>query len=213
MKRVLITAVLILLVVSSIFATSTTRGAGISNDITSSTTWTKTNSPYTVAGTITVKSGATLTIEPGAIVNVAQGGSLLIEGTLIAKGVSIDNIQLNGPGELVLTSACTDWNERANSGTIIEKTTINRLLITIFSSPKIYDNTIYGRIQLYGGSPQITYNSIEAYIEGNTNLVAPSYQTITLWDKSTLEAAHPPSHRTTSKACNIQETVPVQELS
>ena len=173
MKRALITVLLIMIVALSIFATSTTYGAGTSNDITSNTTWTKINSPYAVAGTITVKSGATLTIEAGAMVNIAQGGSLRVDGTLIALGTNIDNIQLNGPGELVLTSTCTDWNERANSGTIIEKATINRLLITIYNSPKIYDNTIYGRIQLYGGSPQITYNSIEAYIEGNTNQVAP----------------------------------------
>ena len=173
MKRALITALLILVVALPILFISTTSGAGTSNDITSSTTWTKNNSPYTVAGTITVQTGATLTIEPGAAVNIAQDGSLRVEGTLIAKGTSIDNIQLNGPGELVLTSACTDWNEQASSGTIIEKAIINRLLITIYNSPKIYDNTIYGRIQLYGGSPKITYNSIEAYIEGNTNQVAP----------------------------------------
>ena len=157
MKRVLIALTLTLLL-SSVFALSTVYADTPSDTITSNVNWTKANSPYTIAGTITVKNGATLTIEPGVIVNVAQDGSLRVEGTLISKGTSVDNIQLNGPGELVLLPTCTNWNDQTSSGTIIEKATINRLLITISNSPKINDNTIYGRMQLYGGSPQITYN-------------------------------------------------------
>ena len=44
---------------------ATTEVTGIIN---SDTTWTKVNSPYDLASSITVASGVTLTIEPGTIV-------------------------------------------------------------------------------------------------------------------------------------------------
>jgi parallel beta-helix repeat protein len=50
------------------------------------TTWAKDNSPLVLTGAVTVKPGATLTIEPGVTVQFLLGSRLVVEGTLIARG-------------------------------------------------------------------------------------------------------------------------------
>ncbi|MEM7030769.1 MAG: right-handed parallel beta-helix repeat-containing protein [Chloroflexota bacterium] len=55
-----------------------------------STTWTLANSPYVVTCNVTVQNSATLTIEPGTMIKMAQGTGLTVEGELIAEG-TVDN--------------------------------------------------------------------------------------------------------------------------
>ena len=97
-------------------AQASTEVVGIIN---ADTTWTKENSPYTLTGPIFVNNDITLTIEPGVVVNL-NGYLLQVNGTLVARGSSIDSIQLNEGRITFLYS--TDWNEQDNSGTIIENT-------------------------------------------------------------------------------------------
>ena len=58
----------------------------IGQNITTNTVWTKTGSPYQLSQTISVKPGATLTIEPGVEVIAAGQFFLIIEGGLVAEG-------------------------------------------------------------------------------------------------------------------------------
>jgi subtilisin family serine protease len=106
--------VLVLVLVSSVpvphadAATRTVRGINgpslatdVSGEITEDTTWTAAGSPYVFSGTVTVKEGATLTIEPGVKV---QGGYLQIEGHLEAVGSEANPIVFtsqndSSPGE------------------------------------------------------------------------------------------------------------------
>lgn len=146
------------------------------NSITINTdaTWTKSSSPYIITGTVTVKNGATLTIEAGATVNIPQSASLQIEGTIVAKGTPADNIVLNGGGDLIFMANSTSWNNQTSTGSIIENAAINYVTLTVLSSPKISNSTVYGGfICLDGGSPQITSNSIACSIMSNDSVQSP----------------------------------------
>src|SRR3989304_9439853 len=57
--------------------------------INSDATWTKANSPYTLTGPIRVNLGVTLTIEPGATVNL-NNNYIQVNGTLHARGSSAE---------------------------------------------------------------------------------------------------------------------------
>jgi len=71
----------------SLFA-DTQVGGNISDD----TTWTLSNSPYTVTSTVQILEGAKLTIEPGVEISFNQSTSLTIGGELNAIGTDIEVI-------------------------------------------------------------------------------------------------------------------------
>ena len=95
------TILLIVLIVSGLASISTIHSGSaqtstpVNGIITQDTTWTKTNSPYSLTGPVGVREGVTLTIEPGTTVNLNQY-SMVVNGTLTAKGTSNDKIQING---------------------------------------------------------------------------------------------------------------------
>jgi hypothetical protein len=121
MKRSTVLVILVLLVgtIELLPARASTPVAG---PITSDTTWTAANSPYTLTGDVTVQGGATLTIEPGVEVNgfgrlivlTAQGANLRAQGSAsapIAFGTS------GAFGGLVFnnSAAATPYVEATNS--------------------------------------------------------------------------------------------------
>jgi hypothetical protein len=120
--------------------------------ITSDTTWTKANSPYTLTGPVGVAKGATLTIEPGVTVNFVSY-YLEVNGTLYARGSSANNIfftsassagQYNN-GRISFMPISTSWNEQTGSGSIIENTILDSVSVSINGvSPKINNNTFGG---------------------------------------------------------------------
>ena len=149
----------------------------VSGIITTDTTWTKANSPYTLTEVLTVSQGATLTIEAGSTVNL-QTYPLQVNGTLIAIGSNEDPIYFNGiiesenRGAVMFRPSSNAWNETTSSGCIIENSIFNTTVLDLQSSVKINNNTINSEIYPYGsplimyasGSPTITNNTIAAII-------------------------------------------------
>jgi len=80
-----------LLAVLLLIATSIQAQVAVSGDITTNTTWTASNT-YLIKGFVRVKSGATLTIEPGTIIfgeNSSQGSLIVLPGGKInAQGTA-----------------------------------------------------------------------------------------------------------------------------
>ena len=60
----------------------------VEGEITMDTVWTLVDSPFILSGNVTVREGATLTIEPGVEVRFGGRFSIIINGRLIAKGTS-----------------------------------------------------------------------------------------------------------------------------
>jgi hypothetical protein len=83
--------ILIIIGISSLILISTLHvglaqgGTNESGLISSDTTWTKANSPYSLTGPVAVNQGVTLKIEAGTIVNL-NNFYLRVNGTLSAIG-------------------------------------------------------------------------------------------------------------------------------
>ena len=77
-------------------ATATAAGTTVGGGITTDTVWTRDNSPYTINFDVVVARGATLTIEPGVEVRVAQVRGLQVHGTIIARGSADARITFTG---------------------------------------------------------------------------------------------------------------------
>ncbi len=162
-KRVPLTFIVFILLSSCVFsvtifgeATAATKTAGPLN---SDTAWTKTNSPYSLMGNIILRSISTLTIEPGATVNL-NGYSLIINGTLDAQGTLTEKIQFNN-GTIILDSNTT--------GSRIQNTIMpsSVSLVLISGSNQIDNNQIDSRIIVKGGSPSISNNLISDGIQAD----------------------------------------------
>ena len=139
-------------------------GTNLSGVITSDTSWTNSNSPYNLTGNVLVNNGVTLTIEPGATVNL-NSYYLMVNGTLFAKGTSVNKINFNGgsinyPTGITLTASSSGWNEQTNTGSIIENTVSNSSF-SVSCSAKIDNNALStGSLAIQSASPTISGNII-----------------------------------------------------
>lgn len=144
----------------------------VSGIIYSDTTWTKADSPYNLKGPVAINSGVTLTIEPGATVNL-NGYYIQVNGTLVARGSSADQIHFNN-GEIKFmfisdrqTGSSSIIENAVLTGSIrimgvspkITRSSLNEIYISEGSPPVSY-NTITGKITVAGGSPTISNNDI-----------------------------------------------------
>ncbi|MCW4023503.1 MAG: hypothetical protein NWF01_00505 [Candidatus Bathyarchaeota archaeon] len=131
--------------------------SNVSGIITTDTTWTKTGSPYELTGNVLINHGVTLTIEAGATVNF-NGYELMVNGTLIARGASGEEIHFNG-GELELTPFSTPWDEATGTGSIIDYCISSSTLLCSWDT-KISNSYIDGRVCVSGNYSIIIGNTI-----------------------------------------------------
>jgi len=120
-------------------------GTPVSGIISTYTTWTETNSPYTLTGNLLVSNNVTLTIQPGVTVNIGNY-YIMVNGTLNSIGDSSNPISFHG-GQILFTEFGDDWNEATKTGSIIEKSNLTSS-IAISNSICINDNTVYGGITI-----------------------------------------------------------------
>jgi len=64
------------------------KRAHFGGEIAADTTWGRDRSPLVLTGVVTVKEGATLTVEPGVTVQFLLGTRLVVEGALVARGTA-----------------------------------------------------------------------------------------------------------------------------
>jgi hypothetical protein len=147
----------------------------LSGIISSDTTWTKANSPYSLTGPVTVNNGVNLTVETGVTVKLNEY-SIQVNGILCAKGSSANSIlftsESSSSGGITFQSDSNSWNEQTGTGCIIENVILNLTSISINgASPKINKNTINASININAGTPVISQNAIigdvDAGIEGS----------------------------------------------
>ncbi|WP_157971649.1 right-handed parallel beta-helix repeat-containing protein [Halorussus litoreus] len=60
----------------------------VEDDVTESTTWSPEDGPYRIAADVTVRKGATLTLEPGTTVQSAEDITITVRGNLTANGTA-----------------------------------------------------------------------------------------------------------------------------
>jgi hypothetical protein len=133
------------------------KAASFSGIIYSDTTWTKANSPYELTGPTAVNLGATLTIEPGVIVNF-NSYYIRVNGTLRARGTASEPILFNG-GLVNITNIANGWIEHLGSGCILEHAYLNMTTISSVVPLKITNSYSNAPITV-SPSSLITHNQL-----------------------------------------------------
>ena len=138
--------------------------------ISSDTTWTKANSPYTLTGPVKVNNDVTLTIEAGANVNL-NSYYIQVDGTLQAKGNNADQIHFNA-GSIKFTESSRDWSEQAGSGCIIENAVLNAVTISSSNDAiKLNHDSITGDVTVNGASVISSSTIVGTVITGDSTVV------------------------------------------
>ena len=87
MKKVILLLSLFLFLSAETFGQTNVSGA-----LSSDTTWSLSNSPYTVTGNVLVLDEVTLTIEAGVVIKLQNNVGIVVNGTLIANGNETNRI-------------------------------------------------------------------------------------------------------------------------
>ena len=76
---------IVLVILSTGFTQAQTT---LSDTLSTNQTWTVANSPYQLTDTVVIAQEVTLTIDPGVVVQFDAGVSLVVDGALVADGLS-----------------------------------------------------------------------------------------------------------------------------
>ena len=158
-----IMALLFSLLVGTLIVGKVQAATDVSGIISSNTIWTEPNSPYNLTGSVLVDNDVKLTIMPGVTINL-NGFTIMVNGTLVAKGTSNNHIKFNG-GEIVFTSVSAGWNEETGFGSIISNAFLTSSIKCRNASPMISKcsiSCISNPIDVSSGSPIISGNNISA---------------------------------------------------
>lgn len=121
----------------------------VSATIASGTTWGLANSPYSLAGPVTVAAGATLTIEAGVTVNL-NGQTVKVDGTLHSVGSKTQQIKFNN-GNIAFSFSSVGWDDSSGVGNIISDSVLSEVLVSSVNALKVSDSTINVSVNATGG--------------------------------------------------------------
>lgn len=147
---------------------TTMAQTNVGGALSTNTTWTLANSPYTVTSSVTVNIGVTLTVESGVEVKFNTGTNVKVLGTLTANGATFTSLQES--------PAAGDWLGISGGNTTGGSTEINLTDCQIqYAVDGIYLNEGRGFVTLTNSS--IT-NCSQYGIEGG-NIYLDSESTVT----------------------------------
>ena len=186
MRKLACALLVIIIVFSALVFIPKSHAAYVNSPITTNTTWTRANSPYTLTANIVVNSGVTLTVEPGVTVNFGSY-QMQVNGVLNARGNSNNKIVFTSSSyssqKIEFSSSSTGWSDVAGSGCIIDNAIISSVPISVTgASPKISNNYVTATsnlaVSVSGGSPSILNNVIifrdanAIYLSGGATIIS-----------------------------------------
>jgi hypothetical protein len=145
----------------------------VAGQLNATTTWKTESSPYNLIGDVRIANGVQLTIEPGVTVNF-NNYEMQVYGTLHAKGSINANITFNN-ALITFSPTSNSWSEQTNSGSIIQKSVLNKSEVYIdHTSPKL-DGNLFSDVQegpsaitIDGGAPLISNNTLTNNLHSGT---------------------------------------------
>ncbi len=144
-----------------------TEGDGLilSGSIATDTTLTALDSPHVVTGNVSIENGATVTVEPGAVVMFAGNTNLLIEVGVASAGALIANGGEPGAGDQIVFTRFQDVGGPVPSGhyrglrfgaNLISATTVLRNVVVEFGGRRNAEMDRGAVEVLSGSAPRIT---------------------------------------------------------
>jgi hypothetical protein len=150
---------------------STSNATDITENIVQDTTWTSAGNPWTIQTDIQVYPGIKLTIEPGVEVVIHIGASLIIGGTLDARGqqgnliIFKSNLTIpavNQPAGLVFESTAESANYSGDDQPVFSYDYVNREVKLTYLSGSVLEYC-----QFSGLSTAVELNNAYPYLSNN----------------------------------------------